>query len=119
MKKLILLASAFIMSMASMAQEMDRYMPENLTEYTNRAASSVHRVGTREGAPLVCTGSPVVPIVLVQFADTKFTAADTPEELVALYDDFCNKPNYRVSGGSWGSIYDYFNVMDSSLRNSM
>lgn len=98
-----------------MAQEMDRYMPENLTEYTNRAVSSVHRVGTREGAPLVCTGSPVVPIVLVQFADTKFTAADTPEELVALYDDFCNKPNYRVSGGSWGSIYDYFNEQSDGL----
>ena len=115
MKKLLFLASALIMSGASMAQERDRYMPENLTEYTNHAASSVRRVGTREGAPLVCTGSPVVPVVLVQFADTKFTSADTPEELATLYDDFCNKPNNRVSGGSWGSIYDYFNEQSDGL----
>jgi len=107
MRKSISFVLTIMFCVASIAQE--RYMPENKSDYSQPTISRVRRVGTLATAPLPCMGSPMVPIVLVQFADTKFTVADTDEKVNALFDDFCNKPNGKTEGGSWGSIYDYFN----------
>jgi len=109
MKQYILLIFMMLCAAMGHAQDTRIYMPENLSDYTLHTNSKAHRVGSRATAPLPCMGSPVIPVVLVQFADTKFSVASTPEDIHSLYSDLCNKPNYKVAGGSWGSIYDYFN----------
>lgn len=106
-----------------MAQEshddwFDNQRPERVYEY---AEGSIRRlpmkVGSRANAPLICTGSPRVPIVLVQFTDRKFYASGkTNEEIHRSYDLFFNgKDNDEVKNftGSRGSIQQYFR--DQSL----
>ena len=63
-------------------------------------------------APLPHTGSPKVPVILVQFPDRKFSIADTEEGVVANYKDFFNAGE-GVMPGQTGhqsscSVKDYY-----------
>ncbi len=68
-------------------------------------------IGSRETAPLPSTGSPRVPVILVNFADSVFTVGNTSEEISHYYDLYCNGTrdgNLYQGHGSYGSIRDYF-----------
>lgn len=71
------------------------------------------KVGSRATAALPATGSPVIPVVLVEFSDRKFSAAGkTPEEIKATYELFFNskdKAEVKAKINSYGSVSDYFN----------
>lgn len=78
----------------------------------NRGA---HRVGSRQTAPLTCMGSPRVPLVLVQFADKKFTTPSAEEaDILAYYDTFCNGDG-QAAGKNQYSIRDYFRQQSGGL----
>lgn len=105
-----------MLATASFAQH--RYLPENLTDYSEleARASRMHKVGKRSTAPLACVGSPKIPVVLVQFADKEF-AADTvynkeiehsDANVHAFYESYCNGEGYRFYSASYGSVRDYF-----------
>lgn len=75
------------------------------------AGSGLHRIGSQATAPLPAHGSPKVPVVLVNFADSVFTVAPTDEEVRAYYDLYCNGTrdgNHYQGHSSYGSIRDYF-----------
>lgn len=68
-------------------------------------------IGSRDTAPLVSTGSPRVPVILVNFTDSVFTVGTTPEEINHYYDLYCNgtRDGQHYQGhSSHGSIRDYF-----------
>lgn len=78
---------------------------------TSRRAASARHIGSSATAPLPCMGSPRVPVLLVEFQDTVFTVADTPEGVREHYNRFCNGSSdgvRRQYAGSYGSIRDYF-----------
>ncbi len=89
---------------------------------SNAARTPNKAFGSNAKAPIKAIGSPKIPIVLVQFNDLKFTIEDTEEEVHENYNKYMNgtgipgKP-YRVSGGSWGSVSDYFIEQSDSLFN--
>lgn len=69
------------------------------------------KIGRRSDAPLQCTGSPLIPVVLVQFADTVFTCADSAEAIYDFYLKFLDgdKIDERYKGaGSYGAVSEYF-----------
>ena len=106
MKKILLLSLFSVMLSAAHAQ---RLHPENLTDRTLLpSVVGPHRVGTRTGAPLVNTGSPKVPVVLVQFPDLPFTVAETEAEVHQLYDEFFNAPEGAHPATSYCSVKEYF-----------
>ena len=51
------------------------------------------QVGLASTAPLTSKGSPKIPLILVQFADLKFTSANTNDSVNILFDKFCNGTN--------------------------
>lgn len=68
-------------------------------------------IGRRSDAPLQCTGMPLVPVVLVQFADTTFICADTDSAVNEFYDKFLNGEvgkDYYTGAGSYGAVSEYF-----------
>lgn len=77
-----------------------------------------HRIGSLDNAPLPATGSPRVPVVLVNFQDSTFSVGNTDEEIRHYYDLYCNGTrdgkNYQ-DHGSYGSIRDYFIAQSDSL----
>lgn len=92
----------------------------NVSETTSPMASQQHRVGSRTSAPLPCTGRPKVPVILVQFPDKPFTSAETEEEVVNIFQKHFNGSGipgqrHQVSGGSWGSVSDYFIEQSDSI----
>ena len=68
-------------------------------------------VGKRSTSPLTCMGSPFVPVVLVQFADKKFTVAETDEQVNDFYQKYLNgetEGGHYAGGGSVGAVSEYF-----------
>lgn len=73
-------------------------------------------VGKRETAPLTSMGTPAVPVVLVQFADKKFSANQDAEhkdtvDLFTFYDRYLNglrDGGHYYGGGSVGAVAEYF-----------
>lgn len=124
MKKILtILALALTSSCAMMAQDavfQRRGRVRNDSEQTSLQTGSHRKVGNRASAPLPCTGNPKVPVVLVQFSDLQFTTAESDSAVNELFTKLFNgtgipgKP-YRVSGGSWGSVSDYFIEQSDSL----
>ena len=83
---------------------------ENVTDYSALAKSSTRgarKVGLRSTAALPCTGSPKIPVVLVQFADTKFLDYDKEGVVNKRYDDYFNLKQGNANN-SIGSVYQYF-----------
>lgn len=85
---------------------------ENVTEYSGVPyADGLHRASGLK-AVLQCTGSPKVPIILVQFDDKKFTVAERDEQIKALYHDYFNAgegiPVGMANSTSYRSVREYF-----------
>lgn len=84
---------------------------------TSLLPDSPMRVGTLKSASLKCTGSPKIPVVLVQFSDKHFTVASA-DKIVDFYDKYCNgtKDGILYTGAnSYGSIRDYFYEQSDGL----
>ena len=98
----------------------ERNVADELQTYDRRRVAAFggpRRIGSQATAPLPATGSPKVPVVLVNFADSVFTVAPTDEEVRAYYDLFCNgtRDGERYTGhSSYGSIRDYFAAQSDS-----
>lgn len=102
----------------SVMQRRGRIM--NVSETASSPASHHHRVGSRDNAPLQSIGKPKVPVVLVQFPDLPFASGNTEEEVVEVFKKHFNGSGipgqrHQVSGGSWGSVSDYFIEQSDSL----
>ena len=92
--------------------------PRGITRGSTRSAVVIDRdshvpmyVGKHSGAPLTSMGSPRVPVILVQFADTTFSCAETPEEVNKYYDKYLNgngTDDYYTEAGSFGAVSEYF-----------
>lgn len=122
MNKFFAFALATLTPILASAQEesMERLRIENTTDYTKPVISKFHKVGLRSTAPIPCTGSPKIPVVLVQFNNKKFTVEDTEEKVKENYHKFCNGSGilgkrYQVQNGIWGSISDYFIEQSDSI----
>ena len=75
-------------------------------------------IGAVETAPIKSEGSPKIPVILVNFSDEKFSVADTPEEIAAYYDRYCNGTRDGVlytGAGSTGAVRDYFAQQSDSI----
>ncbi len=82
----------------------------------NNARRAPQRIGSQSTASLKATGQPRIPVVLVQFTDTKFTAGGTTkEEINAYYQQFCNGDAAGNGvGKNHGSIRSYFAAQSDS-----
>ncbi|MCR5312277.1 MAG: M6 family metalloprotease domain-containing protein [Bacteroidaceae bacterium] len=110
MKKFSFMLMAAVMSVSAPAQQIfHRGHVENTTDYSLIYSSNslMRKIGNRASAPLPCTGSPKVPVVLVQFSDTTFHVGKTADEIKAYYDKFCNLTDGDASP-SYGSVKAYF-----------
>lgn len=91
--------------------------PEELISLGNERRKK-HRIGSLDSAPLPASGSPRVPVVLVNFQDSTFSVGKNDEEIRHYYDLYCNGTrdgnNYQ-GHGSYGSIRDYFIAQSDSL----
>ena len=76
-----------------------------------------HKVGSLQSAPLKAKGIQHVPVVLVNFADRKFSVAADDAAVNAYYNLYCNGTmdgQYYSAHGSKGSIRDYFVAVSDS-----
>ncbi len=86
------------------------------------------RVGNAETAPLQQTGSPRIPVILVQFSDLRFisglpegSSCQTEEDAKLVnefFDKFCNGEegtDYWRGAGSYGAIAEYFRDQSNGL----
>lgn len=124
MKKILSILLTSLLTISAFGQH--RYHPINYSDYSENktlSPSKQHRVGTRESAPLKCTGSPNVPVLLVQFSDKEFQCDTVMNKNIqhsdanvhAFYDMFCNgsdeaDTDYRKTIGSVGYVKQYFSV---------
>jgi len=111
MNRLYFAILAGLVSVSSYAQTFaQRGRIENVTDYaalTKASKSRPNKIGTLESAVLQCTGSPKIPVILVQFSDTVFRNAETPSVVRQRYDDYFNLKEGNASP-SMGSVYQYF-----------
>ena len=134
MKYFFLLISLFVsLSASATVKARDgRRLPVE-QDNTGWAHKAPRWIGTQTGAPLKASGSPKVPVILVQYADLKFTSGlgthterdslgnpvevrnqcqDELDELTVneFYTDFCNGRggDYYTGAGSFGAIKEYF-----------
>ena len=116
-----LMALALIASVATAQDEPNwrRGRIENVTDYTQVAEAKARRIGSAATAPLPSTGSPKIPIILVQFDDLKFTVAETAEEVKKNYEDFFNGGEGVHPGAagstSYGSVKEYYRQQSNGL----
>lgn len=92
----------------------NRYPTPRLQRATRSEASTADGLGTyKKSAPgTVCSiGSPVIPVVMVNFADRTFT--DTID--ATKVTRFFNEPGYADEQGSKGSVKDYFTAQSQGL----
>lgn len=118
MKKYITLLLAIIAVSATYAQRRGRILNE--TDFPTQTSSKMKKVGSRTGAPLPCTGSPKIPVVLVQFSDTKFLpASEKLPEVWERYQGFFNGSGIEgvryTEGNSVCSVRDYFVSQSDSI----
>ena len=94
MKKTLLAFSAALFVYSGFAQTfVKRGRIENVTDYSallRESNNGARRIGTRSSAALPCTGSPKIPVVLVQFDDKKFVDYDKDGVVNKRYDDAFN-----------------------------
>ena len=92
-------------------RRVEEEMEKATTERRRAARQASRRIGSQATAPLPSMGSPRVPVILVNFADSVFTVGNTPEEINHYYDLYCNGTRDGIlyqGHGSYGSIRDYF-----------
>lgn len=111
MKKTLLAFSAALFVYSGFAQTfVKRGRIENVTDYSallRESNNGARRIGTRSSAPLPCTGSPKIPVVLVQFADLKFLDYDNEDVVNKRYNDYFNLESGNANN-SLGSVCQYF-----------
>lgn len=125
MKRFVAIACSLLVALTGMAQEVETYSQrsriKNYSEYDNISTTpALHRVGSLSSASLPCTGSPSVPVILVQFQDTKFVGFDEEGYIQEFYHKFCNGSGiegkrYSIKDGIYGSVSDYFIEQSDSL----
>lgn len=124
MNRILSTLFAALMALTVTAQVVERH-PRGRIEhvgqnYISSSASSdgtegaLRRVGLRSTAPLPCTGSPHVPVILVQFSDMEFTVAETKQQIQTLYDGFFNAaagvhPG-QANSTSYCSVREYYRL---------
>lgn len=135
MKQFILLISLLISTstFATVKPRDGRRLPVEHERQVSWLYKAPRWVGSQANAPLKASGSPKVPVILVQFTDLKFTSGlgthtepdslgnpvevrnqcqDELDELVVneFYTDFCNGRggDYYTGAGSYGAIKEYF-----------
>ncbi|MCF0198251.1 MAG: M6 family metalloprotease domain-containing protein [Bacteroidaceae bacterium] len=90
-----------------------------VTVEDGRMPATPRRIGSQASAPMKALGVQYVPVVLVNFADKRFTAADSTDEGVRdFYQLYCNgtKDGKLYTGhGSYGAVRDYFVQQSDSL----
>lgn len=82
-----------------------------VSQRVRRMSNSMRFVGDPTNAPLPCKGSPKVPVVLVNFTDSVFSVASTPDSVNAYFDLYCNGTRdgkLYQEHGSYGAVRDYF-----------
>lgn len=67
--------------------------------------------GQSLGGALPSIGSPVIPVILVEFSDVHFLPSSTVEEI----DQWLNKDGYRNDAGAKGSVREYFHDQSRGL----
>ena len=111
MKKTLLAFSAALFVYSGFAQTfVKRGRIENVTDYSallRESNNGARRIGTRSSAALPCTGSPKIPVVLVQFADLKFLDYDNEDVVNKRYNDYFNLESGNANN-SLGSVCQYF-----------
>lgn len=123
MKKSILLIITMMASMATFAQLLP-YRPIHIGKVNTSGAEL--RAASIETAPISNVGSPKVPVILVQFPDSKFscdtlidkTIEHSDENVHRYFDKLYNgtgNPNedYMATIGNAGSVRDYFEKQSS------
>ena len=96
------------------AQQID----DALATADGRRAANRWRIGSAATAPLPTTGSPKIPVILVEFQDSVFSVADTPAGIREHYARFCNGTPDGIRqqyAGNYGSIRDYFRDQSEGL----
>lgn len=76
------------------------------------------RIGSQTTAAIRSIGSPKIPVILVNFSDSRFAVADTDEAVHAYYNLYCNGTgtgNNYTGAGSTGAIKDYFIAQSDSI----
>ena len=115
MKIYMTVVAAMMLATVAMAQDggFGRGRIENVTDgedWTVSADAKRRALGSVAEAPLVCVGSPKIPVVLVQFDDKKFSVAESDDSVKVLYGDFFNAGEGVHPGepSSFGSVKEYF-----------
>lgn len=67
--------------------------------------------GQRSSGVVNSIGTPLIPLIMVQFADSKFMEETTPEKVARSR----NEPGYSDEWGCAGSIKDYFEAQSDGL----
>lgn len=84
----------------------------------NRQNTNIRELGTITNAALKSIGKNKIPVVLVQFADLKFSISSNTDSIVSFYNKYCNGTNdgkNYTGAGSAGAIKDYFIAQSDSL----
>ena len=109
----------WMVTLNSMAQDEmfeTRGRIENMTESASASSQKgLRKIGSTATAPLPCTGSPKVPVILVQFPDMSFTVAETEEAVNAIYQEFFNAEKDVQPCNSYCSVKTYFQDQSNQL----
>lgn len=113
MKKKGIMMMVLLMATLNMAAQDEEVMVrgriENVTEYSIPSSEKgLRKVGSTASAPLVCQGSPKVPVILVQFPDLPFTIGETDEIVKGLFNAHFNAGEGVKPGTSDFSVREYF-----------
>lgn len=76
---------------------------------------SRQRIGSAATAPIPVTGSPRVPVVLVQFSDKSFAANDEGTEAKETYEAMMNAGEGVHPATSYCSVREYFRTQSDGL----
>lgn len=122
-KSLLALAAFGISSLAQAQEDLlnwnDIRRPECFIHFDTPAhvPGGPRRIGSQATAPMKAEGSPKVPVILVQFADTKFiTPSSDDAEIQAHYNEFFNGDAAgNPIGGNSHSVTGYFAEQSNNI----
>ena len=101
---------AFLSCVAAAAQPLVHRGHVEYVDAPSTMSSSplqMRKIGSRASAVLSSMGSPKIPVVLVQFADKKFSVGETEADVHENYERFCNLLEGNATP-SYGSVGAYF-----------
>lgn len=109
----MLITALLLTSTNIMAQEEEDFDVRGHIEHigTGQMLSpqkGMRRIGTTATAPLTCMGSPKVPVILVQFADSSFSVKEDEEAVKQAYQELFNAAEGIHPGTAFCSVKEYF-----------